>query len=96
MTMATRGYVKQIDDNYFWYDINDKPHNLQSMEDSYIDNCVKMVNRRLESHQKTKTEDILKQDENFIRDFQSLLCLVREQEFRKSVKETAVGGYLYG
>lgn len=86
-----KGYV--LDGH--WYDKNDQPHFLQNMEDSYLNNVVKLLEGRFEQDKKEYTEENLKVNENFLQDVKSLVAIVCEQERRISVLETNVGQLLY-
>lgn len=83
-----RGYVKDINGTFFWYDINDNPHVITEMDDNYIDNCIKLLKNRIT---KAATRIELKST-----DEQKYIMVFEEEKFRRTrIKNTSVGRLLY-
>lgn len=82
----TRGIIELIDDNYYWCDRFDKRHLLQNMEDSYVKNCVSLLDKRLE---RNKDPEVATQT------VKNKIILLNELQRREFVKKTSVGRLLY-
>lgn len=80
-----RGYIKKIADEHFWFDINDKPHQLTTMETSYITNCIVLLERRVA---KGKFPDVAKAAAD-------IDIFNEELAQRSQVRQTKIGRLVY-
>lgn len=81
-----RGYIKSINGSFFWYDINDNPHRLDEMDESYINNCLKLLEKR--------SNDALKNNVIFDQ-YLDVQHFNDELKHRELVKNTSVGRLIY-
>lgn len=81
-----RGYIKDIDGQAHWFDVEDKPHSLQEMEDQYITNCIKLLEARM---LKIKYPDNITFMEE-IKQFNE------ELNRRANIRTTKIGRLVYG
>lgn len=81
-----RGYIQEINGSYFWYDVNDNAHRLDEMDESYLNNCIKLLDKR--------KQDSIKKNVKFDQDLDRF-HLEDELKHRELVKNTSVGRLIY-
>ena len=86
--MAKRGYIKDINGTFFWYDVNDNPHVVCEMDDNYVENCIKLLKGRI-TKAATRINVDSSNEQNYIKIFE-------EEKFRRAaINKTSVGRLLY-
>lgn len=78
-----RGRVEEVEGHLCWFDKANTCHRLIDMEDSYLVNCVLLLEAR-----KEKIKDFNQQED--------IRFLEAECAYRDEVRKTSVGTLLYG